>query len=156
MLVFRIGDRRHKIFEATGAMLHGGRWNSPGKSVISAAQTYAGALLEVLVHANLDSVPRNHAVVEIFVPDDFPVETVTPAALSGWNSEDLEVSRRFGDRWLEEQRTPILRVPSLVLQAREHNILINPAHPQFNRIHASEPEAVVWDVRLFPEITPAG
>jgi RES domain-containing protein len=38
--------------------LNGGRWNSAGKRVIYAAQTYAGALLEVLVHANLGIVPK--------------------------------------------------------------------------------------------------
>jgi len=156
MNAFRVGDRRHAIFDPTGALLHGGRWNSPGSGVIYAAQTYAGALLEVLVHANLGSVPRNHAVVEIVVPDDLEIETLVQADLPGWNSDDLTVSRRFGDQWLEERRTPVLLVPSLVLQARERNILINPAHPQFHRIQAGEPEAVVWDVRLFPGITPAG
>jgi RES domain-containing protein len=154
MLAFRVGDRRHKIFDPTGAMLHGGRWNSPGKSVIYAAQTYAGALLEVLVHANLGSVPKNHAVVDIFIPDDLPVETLRDSDLPGWNSQDTTASRRFGDQWLEEARTPVLLVPSLVLQAREQNVLINPVHPDFLRIRAADPEPVVWDARLFPGITP--
>ena len=45
MRAFRIADRRHPIFDGTGAKLTGGRWNSPGRPVIYAAETFAGALL---------------------------------------------------------------------------------------------------------------
>ncbi len=54
---FRIADSRHELFDGAGAYLKGGRWNSPGKRIIYAAQTYAGALLEALVHLNFDEVP---------------------------------------------------------------------------------------------------
>ena len=57
MRAFRIADRRHPIFDGTGAKLNGGRWNSPGRPVIYAAETFAGGLLEALVHANLGRVP---------------------------------------------------------------------------------------------------
>jgi RES domain-containing protein len=55
MIAYRIIDARHPIFDPTGAMLHGGRWNSVGGRVIYAAETYAGALLEILAHSNLAS-----------------------------------------------------------------------------------------------------
>lgn len=50
---YRIADRRHKIFDGQGAATFGGRWNSPGRRVIYAAETFAGAMLEVLVNANI-------------------------------------------------------------------------------------------------------
>ena len=53
MIAYRIADARHPIFDGTGAMLRGGRWNSIGQRVIYAAESYAGAMLEILVHANL-------------------------------------------------------------------------------------------------------
>ena len=65
--VFRIADMRHAIFDGTGAMLYGARWNSHGRRVIYAAETYAGALLEILVHAS-GSVPRSQGYVEIEIP----------------------------------------------------------------------------------------
>ena len=49
---FRVADMRHAIFDGSGAMLHGTRWNSPGRRIVYAAETYAGALLEILVHAS--------------------------------------------------------------------------------------------------------
>lgn len=149
MEAFRIADARHPIFDPTGAMLNGGRWNSPGKRVIYAAETYAGALLEVLVHANLSRPPKNHQVVRIMIPVEVPVESLDPAQVPGWDAEDNSVSRGFGDRWFDEKRTVILRVPSVVTQGREFNVVINTEHPQFALVQAGPPEAVVWDARLF-------
>jgi len=153
MQAFRVADFRRPIFDATGALLRGGRWNSPGRGVIYAAETYAGALLEVLVHSNLGPVPVNHAVVNIAIPDDLACEALSPNSLSGWSDEHLIASRRFGDTWFDERRTAVLLVPSVVLQGREKNVVINPSHPDFRRIVVSDPEAVVWDERLFPAVS---
>jgi RES domain-containing protein len=147
---YRIADARHPIFDGTGAMLHGGRWNSVGRPVIYAAESYAGAMLQVLVHSNLSVPPRNHRVVRIFIPDELSIETIAPVALPGWNEEDLTVPRRFGDCWLGEMRSAVLRVPSVITEGREDNLLINPLHHQFPLIQADNPEPIHWDVRLFP------
>ena len=149
MVAFRIADARHAIFDGTGAMLHGGRWNSPGKPVIYAAETYAGAMLEILVHGNLPVPPRNQQVVRISIPEDVLVESVLPAQLSGWDGEDVTATRAFGDRWVAERRTAVLCVPSVVTAGREFNVLINPAHTAFGRILAGTPEPIAWDTRLF-------
>jgi RES domain-containing protein len=149
MIVYRIADSRHPIFDATGVMLHGGRWNSAGLRAIYAAETYAGALLEVLVHANLSRPPKQHRVVRIEVPDKLKVENVAINTVPGWDNEDMRASRAFGDRWLRESRSPIFRVPSVITQGRENNIVFNPAHPDFGLIRAFDPELVFWDARLF-------
>jgi len=149
MIAYRIADARHPIFDPTGAMLHGGRWNSIGQRVIYASESYAGAMLEILVHANLSVPPKNHRVVRITIPDSMKIESMRPLDLIGWNSEDLVTSREFGDAWLKEQRTAVLRVPSVITEGRESNILINPLHPQFDLILASGPETIHWDMRLF-------
>lgn len=83
MRAFRIADRRFPIFDGTGARLAGGRWNSPGGPVIYAAETFAGAVLEVLIHANLGRVPRTHAAVEITIPDTIVTEIVVPETVPG-------------------------------------------------------------------------
>jgi RES domain-containing protein len=149
MRAFRIADRRHAIFDGTGARLYGGRWNSPGRPVIYAAETFAGALLEALVHANVGKVPRRHAVIDIVIPDSLEVETVEPRSLPGWRAESQLVCRRFGDRWLNESRSCVLLVPSAVTDGHERNVLINPLHPDFAQITASKPKAIRWDQRLF-------
>src|SRR5271165_2424255 len=149
MVVFRAADRRFPLFDGTGARLVGGRWNSPGRPVIYAAETYAGALLEVLVHSNLGRVPKTHAAIEISIPDTIAVESLDGLSLPGWDREDQIASRAFGDEWLTKGRSAVLLVPSTVLRGREHNVLINPDHSDFPRIVASEPQDVQWDKRLF-------
>jgi RES domain-containing protein len=149
MHCFRIGDARFPLFDATGARLYGGRWNSPGRAVIYAAETYSGAILEILVHANLNRLPRTHALLTIEVPADVTVERLAASDLPGWDLPNQAISRAFGDRWLDDARTSVLLVPSLVTQGREHNVLLNPAHPDFACIAHSRPEPVAWDERLF-------
>lgn len=149
MLAFRIADRRHAIFDGSGAMLKGGRWNSPGTPVIYAAETYAGAVLEIVVHANLGYLPKTHSSICISLPDDLALERLQPSEVPGWDAEDRVASRAHGDLWLDERRTAILTVPSVILHGRENNILINPNHPDFHRLEADAPKLVVWDPRLF-------
>jgi RES domain-containing protein len=149
VIAYRIADGRRPIFDATGAMLHGGRWNSPGRRVIYAAETFAGALLEVLVHANLSALPKHHRVVRIEIPAKMSIETVLPAQVPGWDAEDMAASRAFGDAWIEGKRTTVLRVPSVVTAGRECNVVINADHAEFGLIRAGEPEVIAWDRRLF-------
>jgi RES domain-containing protein len=149
MLAFRIADRRFPIFDGTGARLLGGRWNSPGRSVIYTAETYAGALLEVLVHSSLGRVPKTHAAIEISIPSSVAVESLDGLSLPGWDAAEQAASRAFGDEWLSTKRSAVLLVPSAVLRGREHNVLINAEHPDFPLVVASEPEDVQWDRRLF-------
>jgi RES domain-containing protein len=144
---FRIADMRHHIFDGTGAMLHGARWNSPGRRVIYAAETYAGALLEVLVHAS-GRVSPSQGYVTIEIPAGLSIEEVTPGQVPRWDSPSYETARAFGDRWYDERRTPVVIVPSLVTRA-ELNILLSQEHPDFVRIRASEPSRVRWDARLW-------
>jgi len=149
MLAYRIADARHPIYDGTGAMLCGGRWNSIGRRVIYAAETYAGAMLEVLVHANLAVPPKHHQAVRISIPAALKIETLSASELPGWDAESGSAARSFGDRWLLEARSAVLRVPSVVTEGREYNLLINPLHPQAARIEAAAPEPVRWDMRLF-------
>jgi RES domain-containing protein len=149
MRCFRIADGRFPLFDPIGARLHGGRWNSPGRGVIYAAETYAGAMLEVLVHSNIGRIPQTHSVITIEIPDELTLELLAAADLHDWQASNQLASRAFGDRWLTEARTAVLKVPSLATQGREHNILLNSAHPDFAKITHTAPEPVVWDERLF-------
>jgi RES domain-containing protein len=150
MRIYRIADRRHPIWDGTGAMLVGGRFNSPGRPVIYGATTFAGAMLEVLVHARIGKVPRTHVFVVADVPDNVAIERADAASLpAGWDGPDLEIARAFGDRWIAESRSAVLLVPSVVAR-EEWNALVNPVHPMTQRFAVSESRPVVWDERLFP------
>nr|WP_254367180.1 RES domain-containing protein [Paraburkholderia sp. NMBU_R16] len=147
--MYRIADRRHPIWNGTGALLNGARFNSPGRPVIYAALTFAGAMLEVLVHARIGKVPQTHVFVEASVPDDMAIEQHEPATLpAGWDAPALAVARRLGDAWLAEARSAVMLVPSVVARA-EWNALVNPLHPDAGRIVVTGAQPVIWDARLF-------
>jgi RES domain-containing protein len=144
---FRIADMRHAIFDGSGAMLHGARWNSPGRRVIYASETYAGALLEILVHAS-GRVPQSQGYIEIEIPAGLSIEEIAPDELPRWDSPSMEAAQALGDAWYDQRRAPVLMVPSVVTRV-ERNILLNEAHPDFARIRASRPLPVRWDARLW-------
>lgn len=148
MDAYRIADARHPIFDPTGAVLHGGRWNSAGKRMIYASESYAAAMLEILAHRNAPRLTRNHKSVLIHIPEELLIETVLPDALPGWDDQDEVASKAFGDAWYDSQRSPVLRVPSVVTHGPEFNLVLNAVHPQFRLIEVEEPVAVVWDLRL--------
>ena len=146
---WRIADGRFPIFDGTGAFLFGARWNSPGRRIIYASETYTGAILETLVHTRIGKIPTHQAGIEITIPAHVSIEELRAEDLKGWDALDSGVARRFGDEWLRQGRTAVLVVPSLVTSGLTRNVLINQGHPEFTRITASKPKAVVWDARLF-------
>lgn len=130
-------------------MLEGARWNSPGRRVIYAADTFSGAILEILAHAlRPRTLPGLHHGVRIEIPEAL-FETLDPDSLPGWDVRESPQAIDFGDRWLEESRSAVLSVPAMSSRPVGRNVLINPAHPNATRIVVSEPFRVPWDERLF-------
>ena len=54
----------------------------------------------------------------------------------------------LGTAWVKSARTAVLRVPSVVIP-RETNVLLNPAHPDFDRIRIGGPEPFSFDPRMW-------
>ena len=128
---FRVADARYPIFDGSGAMQHGGRWNSPGRAVIYASLTYAGALLEILAHTGRAPIPATQRCIEISARRAIGIEEIGPEDVQAWNAADLANSRAYGDGWLAEARTAALIVPSVVAAPHERNVAINPVHAEF-------------------------
>jgi RES domain-containing protein len=149
MRAFRIADGRFPIFDGTGARVAGARWNSPGRPIIYAAETFAGAMLEILAHAGLNRLPRNQLFIEISIPESIAVENGPDIDFSTWDASNQSATRSFGDQWLLEMRSAVLLVPSIVTAGIETNILVNPLHQDFARIKASQARPVRLDSRLF-------
>jgi len=151
--VYRIGDSRHPLWDGTGAAMVGGRWNSPGKPVIYGALSYACAMLEILVHANIGRVPATQVHVVAEVPDHVATERIGAAQLpAGWDSDDLTVARQVGNQWLQQARTAVLIVPSVVARL-EWIAVVNPLHPDAKHLTVSPNQPVVWDQRLFGRLS---
>lgn len=148
-VVYRVAKKRHALYDVAGAVRVGGRWTSPGVRVIYAAEHYATAILEILVHRGRLALPGPHHAVRIAIPDDLAMEVLDPRAHAGWDTEGSSVARAAGDAWVAEGRTAVLIVPSVPGQPEEWNYILNPAHRDASRIRPQRPFDVVWDGRLF-------
>ncbi len=154
MQIYRIGDSRHPLWDGTGAAMVGGRWNSPGRPVIYGSLSYACAMLEILVHANIGRLPATQVYVVAELPDSISFERHTAQSLPrDWDGDDPSIARRFGDQWLQEARSAVLVIPSVVATL-EYNAVINPLHPNASQFVVSPSQNVIWDQRLFMRLKP--
>lgn len=147
---WRILKKRHLqfAFDGEAARQYGGRWNSPGTSVVYTSETRALCLLEVL--AGLRSVKPIEAYV--LIPVRFHDATVigvdrNDLAADWRRSPPPPTMQQIGDDWVQRQRSAVLRVPSAIVP-EESNYLLNPAHQDFGRIEIGPPEDILIDSRL--------
>ncbi len=130
-------------------MLAGARWNSAGREVIYASDTFAGAILEQLAHAlRPRTLPGRHHAVRIDIPDSL-IEALRPEDLPGWDARDSPAALAYGDRWLDERRSAVLVVAAVPSRPVGRTVVINPLHPDAGEIAVSDPFVVPWDERLF-------
>ncbi len=112
-----------------------GRWHTRGRRVVYCAQSPAAALLEILVHFEIDiqDLPVRYRLLKIEAPDDMQVERVLVNDLPKDWPEGTEVTRAVGDSWLTRGSAALLSMPSAIVP-ETFNVLLNPAHQGAKRI----------------------
>lgn len=107
------------------------------------------SILEVLVHLT-DTLPDKYVLGSAQIPDDLLCETVNECDLPpNWSTltvRNQNATREIGDLWVQSQRSAILLVPSVVVG--EKNLILNPEHPDMDRIQFLEPVPFTFDARL--------
>src|SRR5579862_7464036 len=111
-----------------GGLRYSARWHSAGRRIVYLAESPAGAMIEVLVHLELNEKtwPSNYDLMRVVVPDGIEIVTIQVTDDESWKL-DLNVSRGLGDEWLASGRTALARVPSVILP-KTWNVLLNPEH----------------------------
>jgi RES domain-containing protein len=147
VIIWRISN--HVTLDGGGGIRSSGRWHTGGQRVVYCAPNPATALLEVLVHSEIDisDVPKNLHYLEIDAPDLLTVEDVDTNSLTQSWRTDLLATRRVGDQWLQSGRTCLLRVPSVIVPAT-WNVLINPRHPKSGQVRVIRTITHGLDLRL--------
>lgn len=102
------------------------------------ASTISLAILENLVHMSRQDFPTGYVVVSAVIPEDLEILSL---------AED-ENPPQGGDEWFDSQASAVLRVSSVVVPG-ESNFLLNPAHPDFERIVMEPARLFEFDARLF-------
>jgi RES domain-containing protein len=151
LIVYRLAEVRHArtaqdALSGEGAFLFGGRWNPRGYRVAYAAEHLSLAVLEILVHTQDRKKLEDYRLITLEIPDTFTSTLDEDTLPSGWQ-EALEVTREHGRAWVEAGRSVALLAPSVIIPG-EHNVLINPLHPDFARLEPTEPVPFRFDPRL--------
>ena len=147
MFLWRISN--HLSLAGEGALHTPGRWHSRGRRVVYCAQSPAAALLEILVHFEIDiqDLPARYRLLKIEAPDDVQVESVSVNRLPiDWPAR-TEVTRGLGDGWLTKGSAALLTVPSAIVP-ETLNVLLNPAHQDTKRIDIIQADEHAIDPRL--------
>ncbi len=147
---WRITKRKHSqtAFSGSGARKYGGRWNSPGTSIVYTAQTQSLAVLEILVHLDGPELLQRYVLIGVEIARSL-VRDVSPSDLPrNWRADLVPAAvRQILDEWIESGASAVLRVPSTLVPA-ESNFLVNPAHPDFKKLVIQDPITFHFDPRL--------
>jgi RES domain-containing protein len=136
----------------TGGRMVAGRWHERGRPVVYLAEHPALALLETIVHLEVDprDLPKGYRLLSIDVADDLAIrefrETELDQRAPGWR-RDHAVTRDLARPWFEEGATALLRVPS-VLVPHATNFVLNPLHEDAAKMTIISDEMVEFDERL--------
>jgi RES domain-containing protein len=135
------------------------RWHERGRPTVYLAEHPALALLETLVHLDIDpdELPSHYQLLTVEAPDGVAVEELSEAELGriiDWRHAPQE-TRTLTRAWFGERRTALLRVPSAIVP-KAFNYLLNPLHPDAARISVVARQTAQFDARLFGQFTPAG
>lgn len=135
-------------FSGEGARRFPGRWNHRGAPMVYTAATRSLAALEVLVNVDAIAVLGRYVCIPARFDDGLCTTLAVSDLPDDWASDLAPVStRNLGTAWVKSMRSPVLSVPSAVIPA-ERNYLLNPLHPEFNKIALGNAEVFRFDPRL--------
>ena len=157
MRLWRVSN--HADLSGEGGRRVAARWHERGPAAVYLAEHPALALLETLVHLDIDpdELPSHYQLLTVEAPDGVAVEELAEAELAriaDWRHAPPE-TRQLTRAWFGERRSALLRVPSAVVPAA-FNYLLNPLHPDAARVTVVARQTAQFDARLFGRVTPAG
>ena len=143
MIVWRLEKKQYvkTALKGIGASKNPGRWNSPGQPVVYCADHPALALLEVMVHLEVDieDLPPYYLL---------KIETTDSPAITQDSLPATDVACvAIGSQWLTDNKGLLLKVPSVIVP-HCHNVLVNPSHPDINTLRVVGEEKFEFDDRL--------
>ena len=149
MIVWRISN--YLDLSGQGGLRASTRWHHAGAPVVYVASSPASALLEVLVHLELNDIehlPDSYQLLKIAVPDSLSIVEINEQSLDpNWRGL-LELTRTMGDEWLMASNSVVLAVPSAIVPHTK-NYLINPTHRDTKQIKIKSHGNYPFDFRLF-------
>ena len=151
MNVYRIGKKKFiKDLSGDGARIFGGRWNYPGYCVLYTAESISLVILEYITKAGaVEEQLKDLSIAYIEIEDDASTSEIRTGDLPAhWNNFPApEDCKKIGTDWLISAKSLILRAPA-VSAPDSYNILLNPSHPEIEKVQLIKVAAFQPDIRL--------
>ena len=145
MVLWRISN--YADLSGLGGLRTSGRWHTRGRRIVYLADHPASALLEMLVHTDIDLIPDTYQLLRVPLPAHIEIVAIEEDALpQDWREHQAE-TQAVGDQWLTGLASPMLRVPSAVVP-KSYNFLLNPEHPDATAIMLADIIRAPFDPRL--------
>ncbi|MGF1571714.1 MAG: RES family NAD+ phosphorylase [Sumerlaeia bacterium] len=147
--VWRIVNKAYqsKAFDGEGAYRFGGRWNRKGIRMVYTSATLSLAALELLVHIN-PAIKFELVRFKLEFDENLIEKTSLQTLPKNWRAHPPSTATQdFGSRWVKENRSPVLAVPSAIIP-EELNYLLNPLHPDFMKIRIGKSVDFTFDSRM--------
>jgi len=135
MIAFRIAQTKYiHLLDGMGSFLHGGRWTPKGVPAIYTAASRSLAYLEFLVHQfekpywakdlQISSVEINESQIK-----SIPKKGLDP----NWDLVSYQSGLQSVGSDEFQKGVLGIKVPSVIV-TEEHNIILNPRHPDFQNL----------------------
>jgi RES domain-containing protein len=147
MILWRISNYADLL--GTGGLYASGRWHTRGKPVLYLAESSSSALLETLIHLEVDEDhrPATHRLLKVEADDTITFERIELASLPvEWRTSET-ITQRVGDEWLQRAGTALLRVPSAIAP-ETWNWVLNPRHSNASHVRILTADSHRYDWRL--------
>jgi RES domain-containing protein len=133
--------RAHEVEPTGKSCLHsGGRWNSPGGNMVYLSEHPGLAVLEARAHLDMpyDEIEHDHRLLRLALPESSLEEV----------ADMPDDACAFGDAWLRQGRSAVLRVPSVIVPPGR-NLLLNASHPAAREVRLLQALEFRFDRRLW-------
>ena len=132
-----------------GARRGGGRWNSKGIPVVYASESISLAALESLVGmAEETDILEDYVYVSLRFDEKICLTVDNDSLPDDWTVyPQPQATKAIGDEWYKKKASVVLRVPSVIVP-EESNFILNPDHPDFNKVEIGDPQPFHFDPRL--------
>jgi RES domain-containing protein len=148
MNVYRISKCKFiSNLAGTGAATFGGRWNSKGIHILYTAATPSLALLESVVH--ISNIPiDDYCMATIEIPENKLKEIkITDLPKNWFINPAPDNLKLIGDKFIKDNIFLALKLPSAIMM-EDFNFLLNPGHPDFNKVNLVATRTIPIDDRL--------
>lgn len=147
--LWRLYRTRHGPgLDGIGGTFADGRWHTLGERVVYFGGSAAIVVLERLAHTDPDLLPDDLRLARFEFPEpvqETKADEVAPLR-KNW-TQDEHYTRRIGGQWRQQGFSCLLAVPSAILP-EECNFVLNPEHPDAQRLRLVRERRFTFDSRL--------